>query len=229
MQARIRSPQMTQDDPSLCVRILPRMARSSPLRRTQRRVCHHCWRNRILLSFQHNVKTENVFALPTVSQGQVLSFGIFLRELGYSELDMPLDGKDGRPTVAQIADGEPHTIAACYDSFSARKRIAIDGQIRFTHQFPTGHCSQSGGPKTAMIGGWRKRESFGGVIDELAIYEYALSDEEIAHHHTLARQGLHWLSNPPHERSNWKTVQTVSQGDLLEMSLSTVDQDSLSP
>ncbi len=169
--------------------------------------------NRILLSFQDNKRTVNDFAMPKVPPGPVLSYGIFLRELGYSELDMPLDGKEGRPTVAQIADGKPHFVTAAYDSFSGIKMIAIDGQVRFSHQFPIGHCIQSGGPKPALIGGWRKRETFSGVIDELAIYDYALSDEELASHFELARQGKHWVSEPLDDQTSWITIQTLSSGN----------------
>jgi hypothetical protein len=183
--------------------------------------------NRILLSFQNNRKTENSFAFPQVPRGPVLSFGIFLRELGYSELDMPLDGKDGRPTVAQIADGKPHIIAATYDSFSGTKAIAIDGKVRFSHQFPIGHCIQSGGPMPAMIGGWRKRETFDGVIDELAIYDYALSGEEITRHHELARKGQHWFFDPLNEHPNWTTIQTIAAGNLHELLLSTFNKNPL--
>ncbi len=178
--------------------------------------------NRILLSFQNNQQTMNDFAMPKVPRGPVLSFGIFLRELGYSELDMPLDGKDGRPTVAQITDGKPHMIAASYDSFSGIKAIAIDGQVRFSHQFPVGHCIQSGGPKPAMIGGWRKRETFSGVIDELVIYDYALSDDEIANHYALSRQGKHWIADSLDEQTNWKTIETISPGNRFELKLSTI-------
>lgn len=179
--------------------------------------------NRILLSFQNNV---NDFAIPKVPRGPVLSFGVFLRELGYSELDMPLDGNDGRPTVAQIADGRPHIIAATYDCFSGVKAIAIDGQILFSHRFPVGHCIQSGGPKPAMIGGWRKREAFGGVIDELAIYDYALSGEEIARHHELALQGKRWLPTQFGDQPHWTTTQTVAQGQRLEIPLSSIEHKS---
>ena len=178
--------------------------------------------NRILLSFQNNQKTENEFAMPKVPSGPVLSFGIYLRKLGYSELDMPLDGKDGRPTVAQLTDGKPHMITASYDSFSGIKAIAIDGQVRFTHQFPFGHCIQSGGPKAAMIGGWRKRETFSGVIDELAIYDYALSDEELESHYELFRQGKHWISKLLDDQAIWKTIHTISPGNHHDLQISKI-------
>ncbi len=176
--------------------------------------------NRILLSLQNNQKSVNDFAMPKVPPGPVLSFGIFLRELGYSELDMPLDGKEGRPNVAQIADGKPHLITASYDSFSGTKAIAIDGQCRFSNQFPIGHCIQSGGPKPAMIGGWRKRETFSGKIDELAIYDYALSKEELEIHYDLFCQGKPWITERTNEQTQWKTINTLSPGDQHEWQIS---------
>ncbi len=181
--------------------------------------------NRILLSFQNNKKLVNDFSVPKVPPGPVLSFGIFLRELGYSELDMPLDGIDGRPTVAQIADGKPHLITATYNSFSGIKAIAIDGQIRFAHQFPIGHCIQSGGPKPAMIGGWRKRETFSGVIDELTIFDYSLSGEEIANHYDLSRQRKHWISDSLGEHDNWETIQVLAPGNQHELQISALKEN----
>ncbi len=181
--------------------------------------------NRILLSLQNNANTVNDFAFPKVPNGPVLSFGIFLRELGYSELDLPLDGKDGRPTVAQITDGKPHIIAATYDSFSGMKSIAIDGKIRFSHQFMVGHCIQSGGPKPAMIGGWRKREAFGGVIDELAIYDYALSPQQIAEHAELASRGSHTFQQQTSAKSNWTTLRIVQTGESVQLPISAPGDD----
>ena len=58
--------------------------------------------NRILLSFQNDA--NNGAATPPVSAGPVLSFGLNVNG-AYSELDMPLDGVAGRPTLAQLADG----------------------------------------------------------------------------------------------------------------------------
>ncbi len=166
--------------------------------------------NRILLSLQHNV---NDFDLPMVDPGPVLSFGIFLQQLGYSELDMPLDGRQGRPRVDQIADGKPHHIVATYDSFSGTKSIAVDGRVCFTHQFPIGHCIQSGGPRSAMIGGWLRREPYSGIIDELAIYEYALSPDQIVQHNELAKRGRRWLPDQQENSSRWRTEQVIKPGE----------------
>ncbi len=78
-----------------------------------------------------------------------------------------------------------------------------------------------------MIGGWRKRETFGGVIDELAIYDYPLSREEMIGHHELANQGTRWLPSQFVEQPNWMTTQTVAQGQRCELSPSNIEQESV--
>ncbi len=52
---------------------------------------------RMLLSFQNDGTTHVGFAEPAVAPGPCLSFGLCLAGRGYRELDMPLDGRDGRP------------------------------------------------------------------------------------------------------------------------------------
>ena len=170
--------------------------------------------NRILLGFQNN---ENDYEIPAVPKGPVLSFGIFIQGSGYSELDMPLDGQQGRPTVAEIANGLPHHIAATYDSFTGIKAIAVDGQVRFSHQFPVGQCIQSGGPKPASIGGWRNRETWSGIIDELAFYDYALSSEQIALHAENATRQSDWFQLQASSTSGWTTLKTVASGESIQL------------
>ncbi len=174
--------------------------------------------NRILLGFQND---DNDFEIPTIPEGPVLSFGIFLQSSGYSELDMPLDGEEGRPTVAQIADGKPHHIAATYDSFTGVKSIAVDGLVLYSYRFPVGQCIQSGGPRAASIGGWRNRESFSGTIDELAFYDYALTAEQIAMHAQLAAKGIRWIQPRASSESGWVTSRTVTHGEVIVLRDST--------
>lgn len=127
---------------------------------------------RILLALQ-NDRDVNNFAAPKVPPQPVLSFGL---NLGgeYSELDMPLDGRDGRPSLAELTDGQTHHVAATYDSASGRKAIYFDGTLRFSRQLPQGTQIVSGGPCPltigSMFGGW---ETFSGTIDEVAIYRAA--------------------------------------------------------
>jgi hypothetical protein len=150
---------------------------------------------RMLLALQRD-DNRNGFADPPPTpntagkQGPVLSFGL---NLGgeYRELDMPLDGKAGRPRLDQIADANPHHIAATYDVASGRKRIYIDGRLCMEHAYQAGTALSTGGPRPAAIGNaaglpW---EAFWGVIDEVAIYRAALPADEIARHWRRAQAG----------------------------------------
>jgi ferric-dicitrate binding protein FerR (iron transport regulator) len=143
--------------------------------------------SRVLLSFQ-NDGTQNVgFSVPPVTPGPCLSFGMQITTPGaaaprYDELDMPLDGRDGRPTPAELSDGRPHHVVATFDSFTGVKAIFIDGKLRFSHTYPAGSLIVSGGPEPAFIGSHRGSENFAGKIDELSLYDFALTADEVAEH-----------------------------------------------
>ncbi|MEQ9066763.1 MAG: LamG-like jellyroll fold domain-containing protein [Gimesia chilikensis] len=147
---------------------------------------------RILLSFQNDDKA-GITQIPQVGDGPCLSFGLYLSGLGYSELDMPLDGKEGRPTLAEMRDGQPHHIVATYNGWTGEKAIYIDGIMRMSHRFPVGTMIISGGAAPAVIGNLISaqsatlvgREPFNGVIDEVAFYDYALNAGTIATHFSL--------------------------------------------
>ena len=144
--------------------------------------------HRMLLSFQNDDDVNN-FDVPEVTPGPCLSFGLHLEQHGYSELDMPLDGRDGRPTMGELTDGRPHHIVAAYDSFTGQKAIYVDGRLRFSHDFPVGNLILNGGPSPAVIGSHRNSEPFTGTIDEVAFYDFALSPDEISAHHQRAMRG----------------------------------------
>jgi len=131
--------------------------------------------NRILFSFQRD--SFNGSASPPVAAGPVLSLG--LNTGGYRELDMPLDGQNGRPTLAQLKDGNWHHVAATYDSASGLKAIYVDGTLRHstTHSGPF----VTGGAAAAMIGNNSGGgEAFSGDIDDFALFRVALSAAQIA-------------------------------------------------
>ncbi len=132
--------------------------------------------NRILFSFQRD--TNNPGASPPVTAGvAVLSFG--LNTGGYKELDMPLDGAAGRPTLAALKDGAWHHVAATYDAATGVKALWVDG----TQRFSTTHAGAivSGGGATAMIGNTTGGgEPFSGDIDDFALFRTALSAADIA-------------------------------------------------
>lgn len=169
--------------------------------------------HRMLLSFQNDGDLNN-FDVPEVTPGPCLSFGLHLEQQGYSELDMPLDGNDGRPTLRELTDGRPHHIVATFDSFSGRKAIYIDGRRRYSYKFPVGTLILSGGPSPATIGNHGNNEPFTGIIDEVAFYEFALSPNEIANHNEQAKRGQPYFApqSGPLASDRWLAIALVGAG-----------------
>lgn len=151
---------------------------------------------RILLSFQNDDGASQT-QIPDVEKGPCLSFGLFLSGMGYNELDMPLDGKEGRPSLEEIRDGKPHHIVATYNGWTGIKAIYVDGQLCMSHRFPVGTMIISGGRTPAVIGNLISgnfetlvgREPFSGVIDEVAFYGFALDAATVAQHYARVQQG----------------------------------------
>lgn len=174
---------------------------------------------RVLLSFQHDHSggTHAVYHEPPVPPGPCLSFGLHLAGRGYAELDMPLDGADGRPTLAEITDGKPHHVVAAYDSFTGRKSLFIDGVMRFEHVSPVGTLVLSGGPAVAEIGNHRGREPFAGVIDEVALYDFALTPAEVAEHWRRVAGGQNYFGADPAvpEGLRWRPVTRLVEGQTM--------------
>lgn len=177
---------------------------------------------RILLSFQND---RWDYEVPPVEEGPCLSFGLYLADLGYSELDMPLDGKAGRPALGELRDGRLHHIVAAYDSASGRKAIYIDGVLRFWHDFRPGTLAISGGSARATIGntGPRSLEPFDGTIDEVAFYECALVGEEVADHWANVSNGRNYFGMKPSVRDGamalkgkgWRPVARVGAHETM--------------
>ncbi|MEX2185546.1 MAG: LamG domain-containing protein [Pirellulales bacterium] len=146
--------------------------------------------DKLILFALQNDGNKNGFAHPPGKQGHVLSFGIHVAGR-YEELDMPLDGEDGRPSLAELTDGAAHHLVATYDAASGEKAIYVDGRRRFSYRYPAGSPLATGGPRAAAIGNaaalpW---EPFHGTMDEVAVYNAALSADEIAAHWSRVRQG----------------------------------------
>ncbi|MDA0813574.1 MAG: LamG domain-containing protein [Verrucomicrobia bacterium] len=146
--------------------------------------------NRILLSYQAD--GFNGGANPPVDDGvPVLSFGLNV-DGSYGELDMPLDGtNDAGLNVEDIADGKTHHIAATYDTATGEKAIWIDGIKAWSVNLGEGAQITSGGAAPAFIGSTNGGEPFTGIIDDFALWERALTAEEIATH---AANGLAGVS-----------------------------------
>jgi len=173
--------------------------------------------SRVLLSFQNDGLNYGGFTEPEVPAGPCLSFGIHLAGRGYRELDMPLDGIDGRPTLAEITDGKFHHVVATYDSFTGRKTIFIDGVKRFEHVYPVGTMILSGGPVAATIGNHRDGEPFTGVIDEVALYDFALTADEVAEHWRRVTSGQNYFGSttPPAGGPRWQAITRLVEGQTM--------------
>ncbi len=124
-----------------------------------------------------------------------ISFGLKVGGV-YSELDMPFDGLAGRPTMAQMTDGNIHHVVATYDSASGLKAFYIDGTLRFSTTLAG--LITSGGGANAYIGSLGGGgEPFTGVLDEVAFYNTALSASEILIHYRNTAQGYNYYTPEP--------------------------------
>ncbi len=136
----------------------------------------------IVLSFQHDGITANRDIALSPAAQPVLSFGLN-RGGEYSELDMPLDGQEGRPLLGSLTDGTAHHVAAVYDGASGVKGIYVDGVLCFSAEFEPGGAIESGGTGDALIGNSEDAgQPFSGVIDEAAFWARALTQKELQLH-----------------------------------------------
>ena len=150
---------------------------------------------RIVLAFQHqdDGETQDIPLDPPVQP--VLSFGINVGGM-YTELELPLDGIEGRPTIDSLNSGETHHIAATYDAASGVKAIYIDGVRAISVQLEAGAEVSSGGVATAYIGNMAgRRHPFSGTMDEVAFWRRGLSEEEVSTHAGNARNGRSYFDD----------------------------------
>lgn len=144
--------------------------------------------NRILFGFQNDAFSESANP-PLEPNTPVLSLG--LNTGGYQELDMPLDGSnDIGLELDDLLDGEPHHIAATYDSASGEKAIWIDGEKGWSVTLEPGTPLVTGGDTVGFIGNTNGgADPFSGTIDEVAFWSRSLSEDEIQTHADLAAEG----------------------------------------
>jgi len=155
--------------------------------------------NRILFSFQRGANINNNYG-QLVGTAGVAGISLGLNVGGsYAEMDVALDGLDGRPTLAQVADGRMHHLVATYDAASGSKQMWLDGRLIAMLDLPDNQLITSGGSANAFIGSnGGSTEPFIGILDELAIYRRALSGEEILQHYAKLLQGMDyfWVPEP---------------------------------
>ncbi len=145
--------------------------------------------NLMLVAFQQDGnRFGTAFPAPVGAQGPVLSFGLNIGGT-YQELDMPLDGMLGRPTLASLTDGGWHQVVASYDSLTGVKQIAVDGSVRFSAAYTPGRLIFSGGAAPAFIGSDAGGAPFTGGIDEVAFYGRAITAGEIQSHNDNKNAG----------------------------------------
>lgn len=142
----------------------------------------------ITLSFQNDDKDD--------VNGPVLGFELTFAGInGRQSLDLLLDGIDGRPSFDELTDGKVHHVAATYDSNSGTMAIHVDGAKRTSRIIQAGAKLANIGDVPAAIGNWayELKEPFNGVLDEVAVYRRALSDEEITRHWQNVRAGASYF------------------------------------
>nr|WP_224745799.1 LamG domain-containing protein [Neiella litorisoli] len=158
----------------------------------------------MLLSFQNSKDTAQI--KPEGITGEAIGFGMYLVGQGYHTLRMPLDGKDGRPTLADLKDGQAHHIVATYDVRTGLKAIYINGEIGAWYRYPAGSKMLSGGSGMANIGNSPNtpnsdRESYSGVIDEVAFYDFALPAHMVRQHYQSTQQQANYFNVTPNQSS----------------------------
>ncbi|AWB66185.1 pentaxin domain-containing protein [Saccharobesus litoralis] len=158
--------------------------------------------HRMLLSFQQDEGKD--YLRPRGNYAESLSFGLYLVGQGYHELKLALDGKNNRPTLAELKDGKAHHVVATYNVSSGLKAIYLNGKMLAYYQYPAGSKMLSGGAGTANIGNSPNvlddREAFFGIIDEVAFYDFALPKYIIQQHLTAIQQGNNYYGFKPNAK-----------------------------
>jgi hypothetical protein len=153
--------------------------------------------NRILLSFQSDGNTNNAFGQLVGSDAGFPGISLGLNTAGYKEMDVALDGADGRPSLASLTDGSVHHLVASYDAATGVKAMYIDGVQVALIDGPDNVPIVNGGAATGFIGSTNGGEPFPGILDEVAVYSRALSPAEIALHFQNFQSGQNYFIPEP--------------------------------
>lgn len=154
----------------------------------------------ILLSLNSDTSNVNLSSEDEVNLS--LIFGLSILEEGYHELKLSLDGRDGRPSLAEMKDNEYHHIVGTYNATTGVKAIYIDGERVAFYQHPPGSILVSGGAIPVVIGNTAPKkplpkEAFSVVIDEVAFYDFALSEFIVNYHFHNLKQGYNYYGLAP--------------------------------
>jgi len=141
--------------------------------------------DRVLLSFQDagNINpASGDEGLPGIALG--LNIGG-----SYSEFDVELDGKDGRPTLADLNDGGTHHLVATYDDDTDTRAIYIDGAL-IGSETKSGVIA-NGTDVSGRLGTNQSASTrfFDGTLDEFAIHKDALSAQAVSDHFNTVQAG----------------------------------------
>lgn len=149
---------------------------------------------RILLSIQSPGNTNNAFGQLVGATG-FTGISLGLDTGGYKEMDVALDGADGRPTLASLQDGVHHLVAS-YDAATGVKSMWIDGILVASIDGPDNVLIANGGAQSGFIGSTNGGEPFPGILDEVAIYSRALTPGEIQMHYANFANGQNYYFVP---------------------------------
>lgn len=144
----------------------------------------------MLLWFQHDQWTTGFAPYATV-----LSFAGSIG--GWAELDMPLDGLAGRPSLSNMLDGNFHHIVATYNTASGVKAIYVDGTQRISASVTPGTEPAFSSGQTILLGGLGAASyNLQGTLDEVALYDGMLSPSDVLAHYHNVQNGLNYYATP---------------------------------
>ncbi|MBI1370176.1 MAG: hypothetical protein GC162_16175 [Planctomycetes bacterium] len=138
---------------------------------------------RLLLAFQGPRFIRGDYGLLVGDAGTPgLTFGFVAEQ--YTELDIALDGKNGRPHMMDLVDGKAHHLAVTYDTDSGRVAAYIDGRRVADGQLKPGVAPQIPTEALTMnIGAYGRSpalvEPFMGIIDELRFFDRAIEADQV--------------------------------------------------
>ncbi len=88
-----------------------------------------------------------------------------------------MDTKDSNQT---LNTNEWYLLAGVYDSINKTMSLYINGEFDSSRTHSRGFTSPSAAKLTIGVYGFEDEENFHGLIDDVRIYDYALSKYEIA-------------------------------------------------